>query len=226
MERCGVNKNRCALAEEMSKIAFTIVNNGPDDNTNVRVTLEGIEQLDIVPEITKGEYVDGVWIVGDVAVNEEVYFSSDVEVTEERQVTATVSGDNYDPESGNNVVVLQLSNNVTPEGFVIKTTDGVVVEIKGPGEVPGTNVYVFLDGYINGYDQLEEVVSWPEEKPVWLEGSGISFRSADYLTKVPNTLPTWITDMTGMFSGCSNFNQDLSGWDTSNVTSMYDMFSG
>ena len=35
-----------------------------------------------------------------------------------------------------------------------------------------------------------------------------------------------ITNMSGMFSGATNFNQDISGWDVSNVTDMSGMFSG
>ena len=35
-----------------------------------------------------------------------------------------------------------------------------------------------------------------------------------------------VTDMSGMFGGANNFNQDLSSWNVSNVTSMGGMFSG
>lgn len=33
-----------------------------------------------------------------------------------------------------------------------------------------------------------------------------------------------VTDMSGMFSGCGNFNQPLDSWDVSNVTNMHQMF--
>ena len=32
--------------------------------------------------------------------------------------------------------------------------------------------------------------------------------------------------MTGLFSGCSNFNQDISSWNTANATHMNEMFYG
>lgn len=110
-------------------------------------------------------------------------------------------------------------------GFVIKTTDGAVVEIKGPGEVPGTHIFVDMDGYMYNLSQIAEVISWPEEKPVWLKANGVTFSGADHLTKVPDTLPAWITDMSSMFDKCVSFNQDISGWDTSNVTNMNFMFA-
>ena len=44
------------------------------------------------------------------------------------------------------------------------------------------------------------------------------------LTKVPDFLPSNITNMTGMFSYANSFNQDLSNWNVSNVTNMGYMF--
>ena len=50
--------------------------------------------------------------------------------------------------------------------------------------------------------------------------------SSDNLTKVPNFLPSNITDISYMFAWASSFNQDISGWNVSNVTNMSDMFEG
>lgn len=44
------------------------------------------------------------------------------------------------------------------------------------------------------------------------------------LIKVPNCLPSNITNTSYMFSGATSFNQDISGWDVSNVTDMNHMF--
>ena len=41
---------------------------------------------------------------------------------------------------------------------------------------------------------------------------------------VPTTLPSHMTNLSGMFSGSYKFNQDLSGWDVSRVTNMSSMF--
>ena len=42
---------------------------------------------------------------------------------------------------------------------------------------------------------------------------------------VPDRLPAHLTDLSSMFAGSTNFNQDLVEWDTSNVTTMKSMFS-
>lgn len=43
---------------------------------------------------------------------------------------------------------------------------------------------------------------------------------------VPSVLPAHITSLSDMFSGSDKFNQDLSGWDTSNVVEMSRTFNG
>lgn len=41
---------------------------------------------------------------------------------------------------------------------------------------------------------------------------------------VPNTLPAHVKSMNRMFAGCDLFNQDITGWDVSNVTNMREAF--
>ncbi|MDN3442320.1 BspA family leucine-rich repeat surface protein [Psychrobacter sp. APC 3279] len=43
---------------------------------------------------------------------------------------------------------------------------------------------------------------------------------------VPSTLPDYVTSLSSMFYGSNLFNQDISGWDVSNVTSMASMLQG
>jgi len=46
------------------------------------------------------------------------------------------------------------------------------------------------------------------------------------LVRVPNKLIAGIYDLQSMFSGCSSFNQDISGWDMSQVQNLAQMFNG
>ena len=53
-----------------------------------------------------------------------------------------------------------------------------------------------------------------------------AFLGASNLTVVPAALPNTVTSTRGMFDGAIAFNQDISGWNTSNVTEMQFMFFG
>lgn len=52
------------------------------------------------------------------------------------------------------------------------------------------------------------------------------FNTGDNTLVVPDVLPAYITSLMRMFAGASTFNQDISEWDTSNITDMYYAFSG
>jgi hypothetical protein len=54
--------------------------------------------------------------------------------------------------------------------------------------------------------------------------TSISFNGAINLTNVPSTLPSSVNDISLIFANTEQFNQDLSSWDLSNITSMIAMF--
>ena len=68
---------------------------------------------------------------------------------------------------------------------------------------------------------LTKVLSWGDFGMTSLR-CGFDHRSE--LRQVPATLPATVTDLSNAFSYANAFNQDISGWNTSNVTNMSKMF--
>lgn len=52
-----------------------------------------------------------------------------------------------------------------------------------------------------------------------------SSRTEDLFTYAPSVIPNSLTNLSYAFWQCNNFNQNISAWDTSNITNMRDMFS-
>jgi surface protein len=52
------------------------------------------------------------------------------------------------------------------------------------------------------------------------------FSGAALLTSVPSDIPPTVTNLSGMFSGCIAFNQNLNTWSVQNVTNMGNLFAG
>lgn len=70
------------------------------------------------------------------------------------------------------------------------------------------------------YSGLVSLDSYGFFKPNWMQ------LSSNILTTVPSTLPDSVTILSNCFEYCSVFDQDLSGWDTSNVKGMGYTFHG
>ena len=94
--------------------------------------------------------------------------------------------------------------------------DGIyTVSITGPLTGFGNNSV-----YENA-DKLTAVSSWGNLPLTSLEGA---FAGAINLSTVPNSVPSTVTNMRGMFLSARIFNQDIGTWDVSNVTIMEKMF--
>lgn len=68
---------------------------------------------------------------------------------------------------------------------------------------------------------LTKVLSWGD---FGLTSLRCGFDHRSELRQVPATLPTTVTDISYAFAYANAFNQDISGWNTSNVTNMAGMF--
>ena len=77
-------------------------------------------------------------------------------------------------------------------------------------------------GYI-GNNLITEVTQWGDLGIISLQ---YAFLNATQLISVPANIPNTVINTSFMFFGASNFNQDISSWNTSNVTNMSDMFNG
>ena len=105
--------------------------------------------------------------------------------------------------------------------FTLNDTSSNVVDISWNGTARlGYN----SPGWING-NLLTSVNSWSSSG---FKSFVLAFSECSNLTSVPVTLPVIGVsyEMYLMFYGATAFNSDISGWDTSQVTSMYGMFDG
>ena len=66
--------------------------------------------------------------------------------------------------------------------------------------------------------EITKLVEWGDPTNLRL-----SLQSAN-LAEVPSTLPPLMTNLSALFFKAYNFNQDISGWDVSNITDMRNMF--
>ena len=127
---------------------------------------------------------------------------------------------------------------VGTQGDRILLSNGTIVDITATGqtftfnapsgkhkvklvESVGRNNYVSVGG-----EALVELHNFPTLSTV----TRFNFATDNYnplpnLTKVPNFLPSNITNMNSMFGNASAFNQPLNNWNVSNVTDMFNMFA-
>lgn len=86
-----------------------------------------------------------------------------------------------------------------------------------------------LDQFGNGaegYPDADAIQAVRSFGDVGLTSLAGAFRGAENLEAVPDTLPGTVDDLGDAFNGATTFNQDLSGWDVRNVTTLTRTFQG
>lgn len=138
--------------------------------------------------------------------------------------TSTLNETIYLPLSGNVNVSINWgdgkSNDYTNSGIVSHkyTYDGTY-EVNLTGSLSGFSFYPITFYYDNS--KLIKVKNFGN---LGIEDLSGAFINAINLVEVPLTLPSSVTNLTGTFSGCTKFNQDISSWDITNVLFLTGMF--
>jgi surface protein len=73
-----------------------------------------------------------------------------------------------------------------------------------------------------GAEYLTAVTSFGD---LGIESLSLAFFGSFNLIDVPSVLPATVTDLSGLFASALSFNDDISAWNTANVTSMALMFA-
>ena len=94
--------------------------------------------------------------------------------------------------------------------------------LTGFGQVIEENFFENPPVPLLGAEYLTAVTSFGD---LGIESLSLAFFGSNNLIDVPAVLPATVTDLSGLFASASSFNDDISAWNTANVTSMALMFA-
>jgi surface protein len=104
------------------------------------------------------------------------------------------------------------------------TTTGIKTHTYASGGVYQVTITGALTGF-GGFVTRPEFTKCLTFGSLKLTTIARAFWGCANLTVVPDTLPPTVTSLNNTFAGCALFNQNINGWDTTNVTSLQGTFT-
>lgn len=86
------------------------------------------------------------------------------------------------------------------------------------------NIFGTLTTFGNSTISQTSLISVFDWGNLGLQNLSYAFNGATNLSFVPAELPTTVSNVSGMFSGCQTFNINVDNWNTANITDMSNMF--
>ena len=137
--------------------------------------------------------------------------------------TLTGGGTIYLPLYGNVDVTVDWGDNSPTEDFSTEGDKSHAYVSAGiyHVKITGSLTSFGRENYSHRQAHLTSVTSFGN---IGLDTLAYAFYFAENLSSVPASLPASVKNLSGLFANCTNFNQDISNWDVSNVTDMSIMF--
>lgn len=138
----------------------------------------------------------------------------------------------YDTTLGNTTIELQLKGTVDATiRWGDETSEAATAAAVYTHTYATDGTYtVQIEGTCTGFgysgsNSIPELVACKSFGQIGLTNLSFAFNRCANLTEVPKKLPNGVTTLQNCFQLAQSFNQDISGWDVSNVTNMSGMFN-
>ena len=199
----------------------------------------GVWSLDInegeLSEVTAQSATQSVLDVFNASSDIQITYDQLDVVKEDTLITVTPSKAGAEVLEGSFIITLNVINNEVPQSNTglaadypgtgwYKATDTGTVFCKG---VPALDTQMFEEGgleFVSVVNKTQLVEYGARAATSNVTDMSSAFAEASFNEDISSWDTSNVTNMAQMFYSCSEFNQDISSWDTSNVTNMFRMF--